>query len=60
MEEEKHARMSSVAGARLAEFVQRALGSCDAICLQEFWFEPRWVALFTEALPDHTLVTASD
>ena len=37
-------------GARLADFVAETLGSSDALCLQEWFFEPRWQKLFEEAL----------
>ena len=45
-------------GARLADFVAETLGSSDALCLQEWFFEPRWGKMFEEALPRHALVTS--
>ena len=45
-------------GRRQAAFVADALGGADVICFQEWFFEPRWQALFEEALPAHRLCTA--
>ena len=45
-------------GRRQAAFVADALGAADVICLQEWFFEPRWSQLFEEALPSHRLCTA--
>ena len=45
-------------GRRQAAFVADALGAADVICLQEWFFEPRWQKLFEEALPSHELCTA--
>ena len=43
---------------RQASFVAETLGAADVICLQEWFFEPRWQKLFEEALPSHSLCTA--
>lgn len=45
-------------GKRQAAFVAEALGTADVVCLQEWFFEPRWQALFEQALPSHHLCTA--
>ena len=45
-------------GQRQASFVADALGAADVICLQEWFFEPRWQKVFEEALPSHRLYTA--
>ena len=45
-------------GRRQAAFVADALGGADVICLQEWFFEPRWSQLFEDALPSYRLCTA--